>query len=100
MKVLLTEDEGYARLMWAVEQAGGSKAYARKLRCSHPFISSMVNRRARITGVVADDLHMATVKRYELTLIVDGPEQERYVKQRHEWMEQNGLDPFDKRGVR
>lgn len=100
MKKLLTEVEGYTRLQEAIKQAGGAKQYARKLRCSHAFVSAIVNKRQRITGVVAEDLKLTTVKRYELTLIEDSPKQEQYVNQRAEYPRSVGIDPTSRKGIR
>lgn len=100
MKKLLTEEEGYARLMAAIERAGGGKQYARQLRCAHAFISAIVNKRQRITGVVAEDLKLTTVKRYELTLVEDSPKQEQYVNKRNEYLRSVGIDPNSRIGIR
>lgn len=100
MKTMISLEEGLHRLKTAVAQAGGTRAYAKALGVSASFVSRALNGHALVTGKLAEDLRLKSVNVYELTLIINDPKQEHYMKQRHAWLEQNGLDPFSQEGIR
>lgn len=100
MKTIISEAEAIERLKRAIEDAGSANKLAAELEVSPAFISKMINEHEAITGKVAKFLKLKAVNAYELTLIETNPKQERYENIRHEWQRQNGIDPFDKRGIR
>lgn len=100
MKTVISEAEAIELLKRTCERAGSANKLAAELGVSPAFISKQVNGHEAITGVVAKHLRLVPVNGYELTLIESNPKQEQYEIARRLWLEQNGMDPFDRSGIR
>jgi len=100
MKTIISEEQAIELLKRAIERAGSAVKLAAELEVSPAFISRSLTGAAPITGKLAQYLKLRSINGYELTLIEDSPEQERYANARRAWLEQNGLDPYDQTGIR
>lgn len=100
MKVVISEEEALEHLRRACEGAGSANKLAAELEVSPAFISKMLNGHAAITGVVAKHLRLVSVNAYQLTLIEPNPKQEQYEKRRRAWLKLNGMNPYDRTGIR
>lgn len=87
--MLIDEDAAYALLRAAIERAGGTNAYARKLGTSAAHISQVLKGSTYLNGKVAADLGLRRVKAFELIPLEKSPEQERYENERRAELQRN-----------
>lgn len=91
----ISKAEAARMLEGAIERAGSLNAYAEQLGVSPQFISPMRSGKSDISGVVADDLCIKSVKSYEFTGPKSSPKQEQYEHERREWCIERGL-PYER----
>lgn len=100
--MLITEEEAHAMFMRAVEHAGGVTAYADLLETSAAHISQIKNGSTKISGKVAQDLRLESVKAYRLILPTPSTEQEQYEIKRRKWLAEQvqagNLPHYDHKG--